>query len=255
MDMRCAVSVVGFVASLVWCAPAAFAQSASPPAYTEGWQWSVTPYLWGSGFVGQLGIGDRTADVDASFSNILSHLHFAAMGLADARRDKLVAVTDIFYSDLRGQHATPGPLFSSVNPQQKLFILTPEAGYRILDTSATSVDVVGGIRLWHTSAELQFQSGVLPGVDRQDSRSWVDGIAGVRARQSFPNHWWASAYGDLGAGGSTFTYQIIGTAGLDIGEHYAVVLGYRYLHVDYSKDIFLLDSALKGPLFGFTVRF
>jgi hypothetical protein len=85
------------------------------------------------GLDGQVGIGNRTAEVDASFSNILSHLHFAAMGLADARRNKFVVLTDALYTDVRGQAATPGPLFSSVSPQQKLFILTPVAGYRDLD--------------------------------------------------------------------------------------------------------------------------
>jgi hypothetical protein len=230
------------------------AQSASPLSFTDNWQVQVTPYLWGSGLVGQVGIGDRTADVDASFRNILDHLHFAAMGLVDARRDKLIALSDILYTDLRGQQATPGPLFSSVNPQQKLFILTPEGGYRVLDTEAMSVDVLGGIRWWHMNAELQFQPGLLPGVDVQASRNWVDGIAGARARHTLARGWWVSAYGDLGAGGSTFTYQLVGTAGLDIHERFALVFGYRYLDVNYSKDIFLLDTTLKGPFFGFTIK-
>ena len=51
-----------------------------------------------------------------------------------------------------------------------------------------------------------------------------------------------------GGGGSNFTYQIIGTVGVDIHKHYAVVLGYRYLNVDYDKDRFLFDTAMKGPL-------
>jgi hypothetical protein len=238
----------------MWCAPTS-AQSALPPSSIEGWTFQVTPYLWGSDFVGQLGIGNRTADVDASFSNILDHLHFAAMGLAEARWNKVVAVGDLMYTDLRGQRATPGPLFSSVDPQQRLFILTPAGGYRVLDTDATLVDVVGGIRWWHLKSELRFQPGVLPGLDLQASRNWVDGIAGLRAWQSLPGHWWATAYADLGAGGSTSTYQIVGSAGFDIHRRYALVFGYRYLNVNYDKDALLLDTAMKGPLFGFIVRF
>jgi hypothetical protein len=86
-------------------APRISAQSTSPQSASESWQFQLTPYAWGSGMDGQLGIGDRAADVDASFSNILDHLHFAAMGLADARRGKRVALTDIIYTDLRGQQA------------------------------------------------------------------------------------------------------------------------------------------------------
>jgi len=252
--MRTPFVVVGVIVGLACGVSTAIAQSASTPPLSEGWQLQVTPYLWASSLVGQLGIGNQTADVDASFSNILDHLHFAAMGLVDARRNRVVALTDIFYTDLRGQQATPGPLFSSVNPQQKLFILTPEGGYRVFGTANTSVDVVGGIRFWHLSSELQFQPGVLPGIDLQASRSWVDGIAGLRAWHALPNNWWVNGYADLGAGGSTRTYQLAGTVGVDLHRHFAVVGGYRYLSVNYDQDV-LLDTTFKGPLVGFTVKF
>ena len=78
-------------------------------------------------------VGDRSADVNASFSNILDHLHFALMGMGDATwNNKIVLLTD---ADIRTSaiSATPGPLFLGVSPNQKLFLLTPEGGYRILD--------------------------------------------------------------------------------------------------------------------------
>jgi uncharacterized alkaline shock family protein YloU len=42
--------------------------------------------------------------------------------------------------------------------------------------------------------------------------------------------------------------------GMDIGAHYAVTFAYRYLKVDYDKDRVLLDTAMQGPLFGFTFK-
>jgi hypothetical protein len=76
----------------------------------------------------------------------------------------------------------------------------------------------------------------------------------LRGKVYLPRKWWITGYGDLGGGDSNFTYQIIGTAGVDIHKHYALVFGYRYLNVDYDKDNFLYDTALKGPLFGFTFK-
>lgn len=244
----------GAMLGLSLCATQASAQSTSPSS-TVGWQVQLVPYLWGSGINGQVGIGNRTADVDASFGNVLSHLHFAAMGMADARLNKFVVLADAFYTDVRDQNATPGPLFSSVDPQQKLFFLTPEAGYSVLHSSEWSLDVLGGIRWWHLNSELQFRSGLLPGVNLERTRGWVDAIGGLRAKRSFSEKWSANAYGDLGGGGSDFTYQIIGTANLNLAEHFALALGYRYLKVDYDKDNFLMDTALKGPIVGFNFKF
>jgi hypothetical protein len=56
-------------------------------------------------------------------------------------------------------------------------------------------------------------------------------------------------------GGSDFTYQIVGTANLNLHERYALKLGYRYLKVDYDKDNFLMDIAMKGPIVGFSFKF
>ena len=118
-----------------------------------------------------------------------------------------------------------------------------------------SLDVLGGIRLWHLSSELQFQSGLLPGVNLERSRGWVDAIVGARARKDFSHKWAANVYGDVGGGGSDPTYQIVATANLNLHERYGLALGYRYLKVDYDKDNFLMDTALKGPIVGFEIKF
>jgi len=247
--------ICGVAVALALCASPAFAQSSSTRTSTGEWQVELVPYLWGSGVDGQVGVLNRTADVDASFRNVLDHLHFAAMGMADVHRDHFVAFTDAVFTDVRGQRATPGPLFSAVNPQQKLFILTPAAGYRFDITADASLDVIAGVRVWHTRSELQFQQGVLPALDVEDSRGWVDAVGGARTRITLPNNWYVNAYGDFGGGGSDFTYQLVGTLGIDFHRRYAVNLGYRYLSVDYDKNTFLLDTALKGPILGFTFKF
>ena len=250
--MRVRDVVCGLMLGLVLCSADASAQS-SPQSPPQDWQFRFTPYLWGSGVDGQVGVGARTADVDASFRNILDHLHIAAMGFGTAEHGRFVAMTDAFYTDVRGQRATPGPLFSSVSPQQSLFMLTPAAGYRVHETPNGSVDVLGGVRLFRTRTQLEFQTGLLPGVNVEGSRTWVDAIAGVSARRSLSDKWWAAAYGDLGGGGSDFTYQIVANAGFDFSDRYALTLGYRHLGVDYDASDFLMDATLNGPVVGFMI--
>ena len=244
--------VCGLLLGVAVFATEASAQSSTQPP-PETWQVRLTPYLWGSGVEGQLGVGDRTADVDASFRNVLDHLHIAAMGYGTVQRGRFVALADAFYTDVRGQRATPGPLFSSVSPQQSVFMLTPAAGYRVHETPNGSVDVLGGVRLWRTRTQLEFQTGLLPGVNVEGTQTWVDAIGGVSARRNLTDKWWAGAYGDIGGGGSDFTYQILANAGYDFSERYALTLGYRHLSVDYDATDFLLDTSLDGPIVGFMI--
>ncbi len=49
------------------------------------------------------------------------------------------------------------------------------------------------------------------------------------------------------AGGSDFTYQITGNAGLDINERYALVFGYRYINVN-SGGTVAGGTALRHPI-------
>jgi hypothetical protein len=244
--------VGAIVAGSLVCASEASAQSPTPAS--DNWQVQFVPYLWGSGLDGQVGVGNRTADVDASFSNILNHLQFAAMGLADVSRGHFTLLTDALFINVRDQQATPGPLFSSVSPQQKMFIFTPAAGYRLLDSSDGSLDVLGGVRVWHLDSRLQFEPGLLPAVTVQASKTWPDAIFGVRGRRTLSEKLWVSAYGDAGAGGADFTYQLVGTAGVDLHRRYALVFGYRVLSVNYDKNNVLLDTRMKGPLFGFSIK-
>ena len=66
MSTRC--FVVGVAAGLMLCTSPALAQSTSAQPSTDEWQLEVVPYLWGSAIEGPIGIGNRTADVDASFA-------------------------------------------------------------------------------------------------------------------------------------------------------------------------------------------
>jgi hypothetical protein len=232
-----------------------FGQSGQPAASSEGWRVRVIPYLWGSDFKGRVGIGDRSADVDASFSDLFRELNFAFTGVFEAGRDRFITVTDVAYMNLSDERATPGPLFSSVDVAEKSFILSPEAGYRLAGSEESFVDVLGGIRYWRIKGELKFEPGILSGIELSDSRGWVDGVFALRGKHRISKSWSLGGYGDIGGGGSNLTYHIVGTASADIGDRYGVVLGYRYLNVAYNKDRFLFDTGMGGPVLGFAFKF
>ena len=60
----------------------------SAPAGAERLEISVTPYVWATALKGDVGVGRTSADVDASFSDILDVLNVGLMGSFQARRDR-----------------------------------------------------------------------------------------------------------------------------------------------------------------------
>ena len=224
---------------------------------SDGWQFRFTPYLWIAGISGNAGIGNLSVKVDSGITDTNVHLSFGFMGTLEARKDRFIIVTDLQYSNLGTDHPTPGPLFTSATANFKTFILDPEVGYRIAENTdkGTSVDVVGGFRYWHLEPDLTFTAGALPTVTASRSRGWVDAVGGIRGRARLSKRLFVIGKGDLGGGGSKFTYQLFGGMGLLMGKRFALIGGYRALSVDYNKDNFLFDVVLHGPVFGLSIRF
>jgi len=230
--------------------------SAAPqPAATDTWQYQLTPYLWIPTISGRAGIGNLVTDTSVSVGNAKVELNFGFMGTFEARKNKLIILTDLQYSDIATEKGNPGPLFSSSRASFKTFVFDPEVGYRILDNGkGATLDVLGGLRYWHLNADLAFRAGLLPAVEVTRSRSWIDGVVGLRGKAALSQRWFVTGKADLGGGGSNFTYQLFGGVGVNVGKRFALVGGYRDLNVNYNKDGFLFDMSLHGPIVGFGIR-
>ena len=223
---------------------------------TDSWQFQLTPYLWIPTISGRAGIGNLITDTNTSVSNADVGLNFGFMGAFEARKNKLIILTDLQYSDIATEKGNPGPLYLSSRASFKTFVLDPEVGYRLLDNEKGAfVDVLGGLRYWHLNAVLAFRARILPDVEVSRSRSWIDGVAGLRGKAALSRRWFVSGKADLGAGGSKFTYQLFGGVGFNVGKRLALIGGYRDLNVNYDKDGFLFDMSLHGPIFGFGFKF
>jgi opacity protein-like surface antigen len=227
------------------------------PASNDEWQFQFSPYFWMASLHGTGGVGNRTTQVDESFSDIFHSLDFALMGLFEARKGKLVLLTDLEYVAISDDKATPGPLFSNVNAKFKTFIFDPEVGYRVFDNPEKGqfIDVLGGIRVWHVSTDLAFGAGILPATEVQGSRNWVDAIVGVRGKMALSEKLFVTGKFDLGGGGSKFTWQLFGGGGYNVNPKVALILGYRVLDVNYNKNNFIYDMNQRGPIMGLGFKF
>ena len=224
---------------------------------TDKWQFQVTPYFWMAGLHGTTGTTNRTTELDESFSDVFHVLNFAFMGVFEAHKDKLSVLTDLEYVNLEDDRATPGPLFSAVNAKVKTFIFDPEVGYRVYEDpdKGSFVDVVGGARIWHISTDFTFSPGILSGTEVNASRTWVDGVGGLRGKAALTDKVFLTGKFDLGGGGSKFTYQLFGGAGYSITPKIALIFGYRVLDVNYDRNNFVYDTNQRGPIVGVGFKF
>jgi hypothetical protein len=227
-------------------------QAVAPGASANEWLFQFSPYLWIAGIKGQAGIGALTVKVDSAITDDNVHLNFGFMGAFEARRNNFVVLTDLQYSNLGTESPTPGRLFSSASAGFKTFILDPEVGYRLAANPEKGrfIDVLGGIRYWHLTVDLGFDAGRLSARSATGSKDWTDAVFGLRGRTAVSKKVFVVGKADLGGGGSKFTYQLFGAAGIRVGKGTSLVCGYRHLHVNYDKSNFLFDMSLTGPIVG-----
>jgi hypothetical protein len=239
-----------FGAFLLMLSAGAAAQSTTPSEFT------LTPYLWSAGFKGTIGASDSTGRVDADFSNLTDNLEIGGFMLhADWRRDRWSVFGDWSTVNVSSSAASPlGLLYAGVDGEIKGNIVQAAVGYRVFGDASSGVDIFGGMRYYDLEARLYLLPSLLPGRSLSGPENWVDAIAGARWKGKFNKRWTATAYGDLGAGGSDSTWQAAATLGYEF-QWGSLVAGWRHLAADYDKNGLKIDAALSGPLLGASFRF
>jgi opacity protein-like surface antigen len=243
-------------AGIVLAALPAWGQGATP-SLPSPWSVELTPYLWATALHGDLSAGGRSVTVDPSFSDLVKDLDFGAMLLAEVRFDRWGLLLDGFYSKLSKDGETTGAAFSKVEVTSQMGMIGPSLEYRALRTERFTLDVLGGVRIWFVDTELDFKSGLLPGVDVDQSKTWVDPTIGFRLGANLTPRLSIQALGDVGGfgAGSDLTWQAFAGIRYQFTPRWSVTGGYRALGVDFKRGGFELDTILHGPVAGIGFRF
>jgi hypothetical protein len=236
------------IAASAWSADA----RAQIPVDNE-WHYSVTPYMWLTGLVGDVGVGRLSSSVDLSPSDILHKLEFGIMGEAEARKGQYLIAVDAIYAKLGDARAFAirGDTGGLALTQHET-IIQPVGGYTIGD-STWSVDFLLGMRYWNLSTSLDV-TGTRLSNERSMTQQWVDATGGFRFHWMPIEKFRFVAAGDGGGGGSRDTWQAYSSLGYDVSTRWSAALAYRVLAVDYDRNNFLFDTRTKGFVVGATYR-
>ena len=104
-------------------------------AMDDQWHIGFTPYLWFAGMHGTSGLRGFNTSVSASAWDLLKHFDIGLMGTTELRRNRIVLPVDLMWVRLSDDHALPlnEVGIDSISFRAGQFMLTPMAGYRVVD--------------------------------------------------------------------------------------------------------------------------
>ncbi len=233
------------------------AEDPSPiPKISEEWRLEVTPYIWGSGIKGTLGLNNGLAkSADFTTSNVLGALKSGGMISAEAHKGKWGVMGDVVSATLQKTGAIPvqgGSVGDKITLQQT--VLTGVATYTVANTQDVYVDGLLGVRAIYATATLSV-NGV--GAAATTS-STVDPIIGTKGRYRVAgSSWYVPFYADIGSGGGTtnLTWQAMAGIGKTFSEMIDASLTYRALYYDMKDGGVLQKTTMLGPQVAVTFKF
>ncbi len=235
--------------------------SAGVSTNDDQWHLSVSPYLWLPGVHGTLGALGRDASFSASPSDLLSKFKFGILGVAEVRRNRILANMDLMFMRLGDDSAIPyPPALNAVtaNLTANLFLLTPKVGYRLIDDKKIKVDFLTGLRYWHLNESVNFTPSVL-NLNFSKSHNLVDPLVGGRIEAALSPKTVFTVAGDVGGWGtgSQLEYQVVGLLGYKLKPSMTLQAGYRYLYINYETGGpagGFFNTAMSGVLLGVTLN-
>ena len=193
----------------------------------------------------------QPAEIDIAFEDILDNLDMTLMGVIKVRKNKLLLFSEIFYIDLNTDEVdTPGAIFSSVNYEEQMTILTFGGDYQWRHENGY-IDFMGAVRYWELDNELSLEAGVLPDENTSGREDWLDPILGANFRYNLSGPWSINGWLFSAVGGdSDSATDLYAGAGYHFSDELILKAGYRQQKVDYDKDGFLFDVEMSGPIIG-----
>jgi len=236
------------------------------PDLDDSWQFKLAPYLWVPALDGDITVKGNSASVNFSvgdtFDAITDNFNFGLALRGEASHEEWSFLVDIMYLSLEVEDVPLLPSPGSIRQDQGIFEFA--TAYELTDDSSSSESAglpkfkfapLAGVRVIYLSLDLD------PSGPPQFSgeKGWADAFVGFRTSVSFTDSFSIFARADIGAGGSSFTWNALAGAEFRFNSWGSLFAGYRGLDLDYSSgsgaDEFSYDMLMHGPFIGLEVRF
>lgn len=226
-----------------------------PAAATSSWWWRAALYGWGEALKGDVGARNLAVPVDVSFSQLLDHIDFVAMGAVEVGYGRWGFLADMNYAKLSG--AATGAFGGSLEMDLKQFLGSFVITYQAVKTDSLQFDLYAGARVNYLSLDLQAVGPLDRSFSRSGSTTWADPIIGVRFNKELGHDFFIQALGDVGGfcNSDDYTWQAMGGIGYSFHQYGSLVLGYRGIGVNRRSNGFTFDVKMYGPILAYEYRF
>ncbi len=253
-------------------AVAALAATIAVPAQAadNDWQWSLTPYLWGSNLGLDVSINDQDAvEKTMNVGNLLDKLDFAFEVNVQAQKGRHGLWLDASYYNL-GDDDVVRPLAGHAGSEivadgDLRLLLADFGGLYNPRGDGRGFAVLYGVRMLDTDQKIKVRIdtplGSTPTRTYNSGNTGFDALLGVRWVSALSDRWLFNFRADASTGDSEYTWSGLAGVGYTYGasDQYALLAGYRYLKIDLKeKDAHAeVESRLEmyGPYVGFRFVF
>ena len=240
--------------------------SAEPaPFDPKGFSLDFRPQIWLPAVNGTVGVGNKTATVDASFLDIVQNTD-SVIGLSGRLTldyDRFEAYTDITWIRLGFDKFTSQ---SGVQFRTTLSLMISDAcvAYQLIPPTRDARGQPGPKLAPYVGARIFWANTQVDGSNASFSDSassvWAEPILGWMWDTPFADTWRLSVSADVGgfAVNTGLTWQATAMVGIDVpfyGNPSTVSLGIRAISDDYTANDLTLDAVLWGPIIAWCLRF
>jgi len=228
-------------------------------AWSEDWEWSLTPYVWGIGsefdteVEGDSGGGSPSSETQVS--DLIDKFDFGFQVHLEGRKDRYGFMVD--YTNLQlSDRATRRNLEIDTDSETNVI---EAAGIYALFEGEGRTELMVGFRALKVDVELEIDGLGPVGARRviSEDESLVDAMLGVRYIRALSDKWSLALRGDIASGDTEFSWNVSASVGRRFGERSSLILGYRYLNVelDDTGELGNPELTLYGPQIGYMLHF
>lgn len=227
----------------------ALAVTCATNVHAEEWEVTLTPYIWAAGIDGDIEFGSESANVSASFSDIVENLNMTGMAMLEANNGRWVNWVQVDYLSLEGDDVEIGPFNGEI--KSDVTMLAAGTGYRFQTSERSTIDLMVGLRYFDMDNELRI-NGV---GERSGGADLVDAIITLRPRFVINERWSFSPTLSIGTGDTDVVWEMAPQFLYTYSETLDMRIGYRNLNYNFKDGSDEVDISIAGPIIGLGIRF